>query len=121
VDMKKILAVSTDEQLVAWLQEELSAHGYNVQTIVDHEHLFSRIKEIDPNILIIDFMLEDDNAAALCHRLKSDPLSKDLAIVLISEFAHMQQFAARFGSFAMVQKPIDIGEILESIKDEPAN
>lgn len=117
--MKTILAVSTDEQLLARLQKELQPHGFEVTTIADHQQLFGRIKEIDPYILIIDFIMEDDNAAALCHKLKSDPATKDLHIILLSEFPQMEQFAAKFGSFAMVKKPVNIHDILISIEHLP--
>ncbi|MBB6107710.1 Response regulator receiver domain-containing protein [Mucilaginibacter lappiensis] len=115
--MKKILAVSTDEQLLTQLKTGLETNGFEVQTIANHEHLFTRITGIDPYILIIDFIMENDNAAALCHRLKSDPASKDLHIILVSEFPQMEQFAAKFGSFSMVRKPVDIRDILTSISD----
>jgi DNA-binding response OmpR family regulator len=115
--MEKILVVSIDEQLLMQSKGWLELKSFEVDTIADHDHLFSRIKETTAYILIIDFILEDDNAAALCHRLKSDPASKYLPIILLSEFPQMEQFAAKFGSFSMVKKPVEMQDILSAVNE----
>ena len=106
--MKKILLVSADGQFLTQLKEGLTQKGFEVDELAGHEHLFSRIKDIRPEVLVIDFIMEDENAAALCHKLKSDDATRGLQIIMLSEFEQMEQFTGKFGLFTVVKKPVDI-------------
>jgi DNA-binding response OmpR family regulator len=113
--MKTILVVSADEQLATMLRQELSVFGFRVETIVEPDHLFEKIREVDPYALVIDFILKDENAAALCHRIKSEEYTKDIHIIILSDSSQIEPFTTKFGGFSMVQKPVVLAELVENI------
>ncbi len=115
--MTTILAVSTDSTLLQFLKEELTKQAYSVNTIEQPDDLFQKISKKAPFILIIDFFLHNDNAAALCHQLKSDPSTRDIHIIILSEDERIEPFNEKFGSFSIIKKPVNIDELLQNIKE----
>jgi DNA-binding response OmpR family regulator len=114
--MKKILVISIDKQLLSLLQSNLRVHGFEVATISETDNLLNKIQAADPYLLLIDFVLDDGcNAAALCHQLKSNPDLKYIPIITLSDLPKMDTFALKFGSYAVVHKPVIMTELLKNI------
>ena len=114
--MKRITLVSTDETLSGNLERELIQHGFTVDAITDTDNLFEKIKRSNPNILLIDFILDDSNAAAVCHQLKSNPATHAVHIIVLSDSTDIEQIAAKFGSFSIIKKPVVIENLIETLK-----
>ncbi len=113
--MKKILIVSNDLALLQTLDNQLTALGFTMDTMEAQEEMLNRIKAEKPNILLIDFILGDANAAAVCHQVTSDPDLHNLPVVVLSDLPGIDQLAARIGIFAVIKKPMRITELVENI------
>ena len=113
--MKKILIVSNDLALLQTLDNQLTALGFTMDTMKAQEEMLNRIKAEKPNILLIDFILGDANAAAVCHQVTSDPDLHNLPVVVLSDLPGIDQLAARIGIFAVIKKPMRITELVENI------
>ena len=113
--MKRILLISTD----ATVQELLCANSslLNAQVEVNEctQDLLQKIKQHKPDVLVIDFILNDENGGGLCHQVKSDPQLRDLPIVLLSEYTTIDRLATKFGCDAIVNKPTDVQHLAAAI------
>jgi DNA-binding response OmpR family regulator len=113
--MKKILIVSNDQALLQTLDNQLTALGFTMYTMEAQEEMLNRIIAEKPNILLIDFILGDANAAAVCHQVTSNPDLHNLQVVVLSDLPGIDQLAARIGIFAVIKKPMRITELVENI------
>lgn len=113
--MKKILVISTDEYLLSLLRSQVMALGFEISTIDTHDHLAEQVKFEKPAVLIIDFLLGDDNAAAVCHQVTSAPETGDIPVIILSDMPGMEQTAAKAGSFAVIKKPMSVELLAENI------
>jgi DNA-binding NtrC family response regulator len=115
--MKNVLAVSADETLLKSMRKNLSAFGFEVDTLRGAEHLFDKLHEGAVSVLVIDFILDDNNAAAICHKIKSDTTLRDLPIIILSDFKSIGPSTGKLGSFAVINKPVVISELVQSINE----
>jgi len=115
--MRNILAVSADESLLKFISTNLSPFDFKVDGLGNAEYLLDKITADNPSVLVIDFILDDNNAAALCHKIKSNPLMRDLPIIILSDFKSIGPWAGKLGSFAVMNKPIKINELVQNIRE----
>lgn len=113
--MKKILVISTDENLLSLLRSQVTALGFEISTIDTNQHLAEQVKLEKPAVLIIDFLLGDDNAAAVCHQITASPDTSDIPVVILSDMPGIEQTAAKAGSFAVIKKPMSVELLAENI------
>ncbi len=59
---KKILIIDDDFDIVEAMRMTLEAHGYGVETAYTGEDGLRRVKEVSPDLIILDVMMEDDTA-----------------------------------------------------------
>jgi len=113
--MKKILIVSNDQPLLQMLDSQLTALGFAMETMEAQEEMLNSIKKERPDILLIDFILGDVNAAAMSHQVTSDPDLHNVPVIVLSDLPGIDQLAARIGIFAVIRKPMRMAELVESI------
>lgn len=102
--MKRILAVSAEPHLLDLLDRNLSPYGFAVRAVNTVDRLLEIIGEYQPEVLVLDFILDDINAGAICHQLKMNPRTANLPVILLSEFDDLQRFNDKFGSVAIIKK-----------------
>lgn len=73
------------------------------------------IKTRMPELLIIDFILNDDNGGALCHQIKLDARLHNLPVILLSEYTSLDPIAAKFGCSTVITKPVNVHVLFETI------
>ena len=113
--MKRILVVSDDQPLLQLLDERLGRLGFAMSTIVAQDGILEIIKSYSPDILLLDFILGDENAAAVCHQVTSGPDTRGLPVIILSDHPGLEQLAAKTGSFAVVKKPMTTSNLAENI------
>jgi len=113
--MKKILTVSTDQQLLRTVTEDLTKFNFEVKTLGAPGKLLELIKDFTPDVLVLDFILEDNNAAAISHQLKSANDTRNLPIIILTDQPGTGEFASKSGCFSVLRKPVSIAELAETI------
>lgn len=115
--MRKILIVSSNRQLLAVLKHELLCRNYAVITADDPYLTFMDIQLFEPDLLIVDFILNDHNGGAISHQIKSNPETRDLPVIILSDYELETRYPARFGCDVVVQKTEDIQPLVDSISN----
>lgn len=113
--MKRILAVSNDQELLVLLDQQLSNHGFTLETMEAQKEMLEKIKTEKPDVLLIDFLLGDENAAAVCHQVTSDPDMHNVPVVILSDFPGIDELAVKIGTFAVIKKPMSAAELTAKI------
>jgi DNA-binding response OmpR family regulator len=113
--MKKLLIVSTDQHLLNALNTDLTQWDYNVQTLQKPDLLFNKLNSFNPDLLIIDFILNDLNGGTLCHQIKCDPKLHNLPVIILSDYPELGRFSNKFGCEAILKKPLQMYDLINAV------
>jgi len=113
--MRKAILISTDEMVVHLLKSNTELLNIDVEVIAYSGDILREIKMRTPDLLIIDFILNNDNGGALCHQIKLDAKLHDLPVVLISDYTSLNAIAAKFGCSTFITKPLKLTQLLDTI------
>ena len=95
ISMKKILTISTDHQLLELMESQISSLGFELDTIESGQDLLNKINAGRPDVLVVDFILGDENAAAVCHQISSGPDTHGLPIIILSDMPGIEHIAEK--------------------------
>ena len=79
----KVLLIDNDEQMRLYLQNELSA-DFKVITCANGKDALDTVHNKTPDLLITDLTLPVMDGITLCRKLKSNPLTSHLPLIIIS-------------------------------------
>ena len=80
----RIAVVEDEEALSVLLRYNLEAEGYIVDTIMRGDEADIRLKEVVPDLLILDWMLPGLSGVELCRRLRTRPETERLPIIMLT-------------------------------------
>lgn len=125
--MPKILAIEDDPDMLAALRMPLEARGYEVFTATTGEEGLEKVKEIEPDLIILDVMMETTTAGfQVSLELRSPDADSEYAdyrdIPILMLTAIHTTTSLRFGPDEaylpvddFVDKPVDPDELLEKV------
>ncbi|MCU4137722.1 MAG: Response regulator c-di-GMP phosphodiesterase [Thermodesulfobacteria bacterium] len=80
----KILIVDDDRSILKNLEEILSSDGYKVYTAENGKDALEKLFEIEPDIMLIDFLIPEIDGISLCKIIKNNPETVDIGVILIT-------------------------------------
>ncbi|MFD0764374.1 response regulator [Mucilaginibacter lutimaris] len=115
--MRKVILISPDDTVVHLLKSNSQFLNIEPEVICCSADILNQMKQSSPELLIIDFILNDDNGGTLCHQIKSDNELHDLPIILLSEYTSLDPISAKFGCSNVITKPVNLHELKETINN----
>jgi CheY-like chemotaxis protein len=80
----KVLMADDDKMLIDMYQERLELAGYVVTICHNGEEALGKIREVKPDIILLDIMMPKLNGYETLASLKSDPATKDIPVIMLS-------------------------------------
>ena len=115
-----ILIVEDEEALTLLLRYNLEAAGYEVDTVVRGDDADLRLKETIPDLVILDWMLPGISGIELCRRLRAQPDTRQLPIIMLTargeETERVRGLAT--GADDYIVKPFSVPALLRRSKPE---
>ena len=111
--MKTVLLVDDNIEHLEVLSFLLEDEGFKVVTRTCGGDIFSVIEKHKPEIIFLDVMLDGENGMEICSRLKADPKTASLKIILMTAsltFQKLHQIMARADHY--LPKPFDFDEVI---------
>jgi two-component system, OmpR family, phosphate regulon response regulator PhoB len=109
----RILIVEDEEALTLLLRYNLEAEGYEVETVARGDEADLILKEHVPDLVILDWMLPGLSGIELCRRLRAQPQTKQLPIIMLTargeESERVRGLAT--GADDYVVKPFSVPEL----------
>lgn len=102
------------------LQYTLKFKGYPVITARNGEDALAKIAEERPALVISDVLMPIMDGFDLCQRLRNNPETRDIPIILISATyvaPEDRAFAIRLGAVRFLEKPVDTDEFLLTVAE----
>ncbi len=119
---KKILAVDDEASIRKLVSVTLQNRGYEVDTAEDGQDALDKIALSKPDLVILDVMMPRMNGWEARKRLREDPKTKDLPILILSavgEFEAQLQGMESAGDDYITKpfSPQELGDIVEAMLD----
>jgi len=81
---KRILLIEDEEIIVDLLQKKLEKEGYEVTVTVDGEMGIEKMKEIRPNLVLLDIVMPKMGGFEVMEKMREDDILKNIPVIIIS-------------------------------------
>jgi len=128
----KILCVDDDRPTVTIIAGVLQKEGYEVETALDGHDGLKKARANKPDLIILDIMMPDIDGYEVCRRLKDDPATAKIAVIMLTakggvdEPTHESwQMAAKVkdrlmgfdaGALEFLTKPVKVKDLTQRVK-----
>lgn len=110
-----ILVVDDDAQIRDALHKVLVAEGYEVCPAADGDEAIRLFSQREIGMLLLDLNLPDTNGWETFERLTS--ANPCLPVVVITGREHQFEVADAAGAGALFEKPLDVPQLLQTIRE----
>lgn len=114
----KILVIEDEELIRKVLEFRLKKEGYEVYLAKDGGEALELIPQHRFELILVDVMLPYVGGLEITHKIKSDPLTKDTSVIVLSanglENVILEAFA--LGADDFIAKPFNLPELIVRIK-----
>lgn len=113
----KLLLIDDEPMILKMMQSRFQAHHYEVLVASSGEEGIKLAKKSKPNLIVLDILMPGMDGHETCKRLKADPDTKDIPIVMFSCNLKlgMQTECIEEGAVGVIYKP-EVKKLLESVK-----
>ena len=115
---KKILVVDDEKAMLQLLDKILSDEGFSVSKAEDAENAFSRLKEVKPDLIILDVLLPEIGGFEICREIRSNPKTKNIPIIMLTSVGKTatKVHGLEQGADDYLTKPFDHKELVARVK-----
>jgi len=125
----KVLIIDDDDDVVFTMRLPLEAHGYQVFRAANREEGLQKVKEVKPDIILLDVMMDSMTTGfELCRTIRDpDPASeyaayREIPIVMVTAIhatasLRFAQDKAQLPVDDFAEKPIDPEVLLSKVRD----
>lgn len=108
----RILLVDDEPDLLGIVELVLVKKGFEVTALQDPPSVDELVK-IDPDVVFLDLLLKGQHGVDICQRIKADPRSSHVPVVLVSAHtaAEVKEACEACSAEDFLTKPFDIHEL----------
>ena len=114
----RVLIADDNPQGAELLEAYLSATDCEVRIAADGEQTMQAVKAWQPDLILLDIMMPRISGFEVCKRLRTDPATKDIAILMVTALDQPSDVdrAVDAGTNDLLSKPINKTELLLRVK-----
>lgn len=115
---KKVLIVDDSNTNNFLLQSILETEGIKSEIALSGKEVFDFIKVEKPALILLDIMMPYTDGFTVLDKLKNNPNTKEVPVVFITakHDDNLKERALDAGAIDLIQKPIDVNEVIEIVK-----
>lgn len=115
---KKILVIEDDPSALRLMECTLEREGYQVLGAKDGLEGIKKARNEGPDLIVLDVMLPGLDGFEICHRLRAEPQTAQLPILMLSAKAQEvdKAIGLKVGADEYLTKPADRLEIISRVK-----
>ncbi len=110
------LVVDDDAFVLSSMAEVLSDEGYDVHTSSNGFSALRQATEYRPVVIVLDVMLPERSGAEVLADLRSDPATRDIAVVLVTGNPGVLTQAHIAAADGVVTKPFDVNDLVQTVQ-----
>jgi CheY-like chemotaxis protein len=111
---KKVLVVDDDENTVKFLSVALRENDYEPITAFDGEEGFEKVKEANPDLILLDVMMPKRSGFVLFKQLRRNDQFKNIPVIMLTAVADVLEEDESHAEEDTFERPYD--SLRESLK-----
>ena len=115
---QKILIAEDEESLLKLESILLTSKGYDVRGVSNGQQALDAIAEERPDLVLLDIMLPEIDGFEVCQRIKDDPETKDIPVIMLTAKKSREDMARgeKVGADWYITKPFKSAMVIETIQ-----
>jgi DNA-binding response OmpR family regulator len=116
--LTRVLVVEDDPDIADLVRRYLQKNGFEVEVRNDGREALEEIARRTPDLLVLDLMLPQVNGLDVCRRLRADPKTAAVPIIMVTARAEESERIAGLdlGADDYVAKPFSPGELVARVR-----
>jgi two-component system alkaline phosphatase synthesis response regulator PhoP len=121
---KRVLVVDDDPDFVDAVKSVIEDGGFEVDVAYDGQEGLSKVAQSRPDVIILDVMMPVMNGHEACKKLKADPATAEIPVILLtavasrvtsSTYTHRDMLESAAEDY--IPKPVEPEVLLQRIRD----
>lgn len=112
---KRLLIIDNDAEVLNVMEEALVYEGFEVKILEDASDIFQVIDEYQPDLIMIDYILNGINGGEICHEIKMSPQTGHIPVVIVSAYSKVILSLGNYNSDAFLAKPFGLDELVKLV------
>src|SRR3990172_1477878 len=114
----KILVVDDEKAIVNTLKIALESDNYKVIKAYTGDGAIRKARSEAPDLILLDIMLPDMTGYEICDRLRKDPLTRFIPIIMLTGMGETGRIPGMYlGADDYITKPFDPDELKSKIHE----
>jgi DNA-binding response OmpR family regulator len=114
----RVLIIEDEPHIVLSLEYLLERGGYETATATDGERGLAMVRELRPDVVLLDLMLPRLDGYQVCQAIRSDPELARIPVIILSAKGQEVEVlkGLSLGAARYITKPFGNAEILEAVR-----
>lgn len=112
----RILIIDDNEDIITMIRMMLEMNDYKAFIKTNAIDIENYIKDLMPDLIIMDMLLSGSDGRAICTSIKQNPELSHIPVLMISAHPNAQQDCMEAGADFFLGKPFDIKHFLQTIE-----
>jgi len=115
----RILVLDDEPDVTELLEYKLEQEGYRVAVLNDPLAFIAKVRDFEPDLMVLDIMMPELNGLQLCRIARSDPLMKNIPIIFLSARSEAEDRVKGLetGADDYLSKPFNVKELMLRISN----
>jgi CheY-like chemotaxis protein len=116
--MSKVLVVDDNTANAELLEAYLKDCPWETAVAYSGNEALEKVDSFNPDIILLDIMMPDIGGFEVCQRLKKDPATRDIPIIMVTALTELEDVekAVEAGTDDFLSKPVNRVELVTRIK-----
>lgn len=114
----RILVVEDEEEILELVTYNLGKEGYQVDSVTTGEDAITRVRDLNPDLILLDLMLPGVDGLEVCKVIKRDPSLEKTAIIMLTARSEEADIVTglELGADDYITKPFSRRVLLARVK-----
>ena len=110
----RILVVDDESDVTELLEYKLEQEGYRVATLNDPLAFVAKVREFEPDLMLLDIMMPELSGIQLCRIIRADSAMTETPVIFLSARSEVEDRikGLEAGAEDYISKPFNINELL---------
>lgn len=116
--LSKVLVIDDEKNIIEFIHLGLKYEGFAVESASDGPEGLAAAQRINPDMIILDWMLPGMDGLEVCRRLRTNPTTRDIPVLMLTAKDEVQDRVAGLetGADDYLTKPFSFDELVARIR-----